>query len=260
MVNTHGVNCPFQANLRWGKSVLAAGDVFYIVVCLVGLPVIGAGKTKAWKSYRGSLNHGWLCSAICTMIIPNLKINASGLRCTGCRLAIFLTGLFVIAILMLPGCEKNTRQALDKAALMDVFNANTTAFYLLKDMIIADSADGTPFQIGEGRIGRYSLSDKGWSKTYGQYVPFSVVTGTYNLTAGRYEQYLSLLRKAQATIVSTYQGRVFFTVLANGFVFGGCISEVIYHPAAVSFSKPSWALHYESVKFNENWGAETRCN
>ncbi len=171
-----------------------------------------------------------------------------------------MRNFYFIFCLFLVGCTKNTNTAPNESELTKHFNEHHRSFDKLRSMIISDSHDLDYFQIREGKIGEYDLTEKGWSKDYGHYVPFSVVTGTYRLTSSRYDEYVQLLKSTKATAVDYYNGNVAISIFSAGFVFGGCISEIIYQPDKISLSRPSWATTYYQAYFDENWGAQTKCN
>ncbi|MFT2089558.1 hypothetical protein [Paraglaciecola sp. 2405UD69-4] len=166
---------------------------------------------------------------------------------------------FIICVVLV-ACTKNTDKAPNEADLTEHYNKYQSSFEKLKKMIINDSRDLDNFQIREGKIGEYDLTEKGWSKEYGHYVPFSIVTGSYLLTNARYDNYVSLLKLTKASAVHYHGGNVSITIFSAGFVFGGCSSKIVYQPETVSLSRPSWATTYYQAYFNKNWGGNTQCN
>ncbi len=141
-----------------------------------------------------------------------------------------------------------------------LFKSHNAKFKLLRDMISADAQELDHFHISEDKIGKYTQSEKGWSKKYGEYVPFSVVTGTYNLNNKRHQDYVNILQSIGASAVNYYNGNVSITVFSAGFVFGGCSSDIIFQPTKINLEQPSWSKTYFKVYFDQNWGGETKCS
>ncbi|TPV55709.1 hypothetical protein FJ444_16445 [Aestuariibacter sp. GS-14] len=172
----------------------------------------------------------------------------------------FMRFFLLIICINFIGCAHNSDEAPSEAELIEYFNQNQSGLEKLKEMIAIDSREHDYFEIRDGRIGKYELTEKGWSKSYGQYVPFSVVSGTYLLTSSRYDEYIQLFKTTKTTAVEYYTGNVSITIFSAGFVFGGCSSEIIFHPEKLNLSRPSWATTYHQVYFNDNWGGITQCN
>ena len=170
------------------------------------------------------------------------------------KISIFLVVLLCVA------CTKNTDEALNESELISNFEAHQESYSKMKDMIILDVRSQSYFKVGLDRIGEYSLDETGWYKNYNEYVPYDIVLGIYLLSHERVEEYLRLLKITGAEEVEYYNGNVAITVLANGFLFGGCLSQIYYQPNKVVLDRSSWANVYHSAVFSENWAGETECN
>jgi len=168
--------------------------------------------------------------------------------------------LIILVVFFLIACEKNIDKALDESDLKLVFTKNTSTFKALKKMIIIDSRSMEIFEVGEDRIGGYSLHENGWAKKYGTFVLLNDVLNEYNISQVRFDKYLSLLSKTGASSVSIYEGRVSFTVLSLGFVFGGCLSTIMSNPLPVALEKPDWAQIFYKVELKDNWFGVTYCD
>ena len=168
--------------------------------------------------------------------------------------------LVLISFLLCVSCTKNTNKALDEVELKSNYEIYNGAYSKLKDMITTDSGELANFKIGIDIIGDYEFDGDGWYKNYREYVPYEVVLGLYLLSDERIQNYIGLLEETGAQKVEFYGGYVAITVLANGFVFGGCLSQIYFHPVRAELERPSWASTYYSVRFSENWTGETKCN
>jgi len=172
----------------------------------------------------------------------------------------YVRGLILLLVVYLSGCTKNIDTALTDKELNAVFSKNEQEYKLLTKMITDDASTLQKFEIGDDRLGEYRLYDDGWAKEYGNYVPIDIILAEYALTESRYQEHLNLLSSAGASVIERYNGSVSIAISASGFVFGGCLSQIHFDPLKLELEKPAWAQVYYQAKFNDNWGAETKCN
>ncbi|WP_076924296.1 hypothetical protein [Pseudoalteromonas sp. EB27] len=167
---------------------------------------------------------------------------------------------FILLIVSLTSCSKNIDSALTDKELETKFSEHKLQYTQLREMITDDSKFLQKFKVGNDRLGEYQLYDKGWAKQYGYYVSFVRILSEYKLTQTRYLEYLNLLSVVGASEIELYKGNVFVTLSSSGFVFGGCLSQIIYSPNNLKLERPSWAQVYYQAKLTDNWGGETKCN
>jgi hypothetical protein len=172
----------------------------------------------------------------------------------------FVRGLLFVLLACLISCSKNVDTALTEKELIAVFSEHEPEYKLLIEMVTDDASTLQKFEVGAEILGEYRLYDVGWAKKYGDYVPFENILAEYSITQLRYQKYLNLLTVAGASAVERYNGSVSIAIAASGFVFGGCLSQIHYNPNKLELEKPSWAQVYYQVNYNDNWGAETKCN
>jgi len=163
-------------------------------------------------------------------------------------------------LFFLISCEKNIDNAMNEEALNQTFQMHKSKFKQLAQMIIEDSNNLKKLKISEKRIGEYSLHDEGWAKKYGEFVSIEIALKESSISLNRYQKYKSLLGRSESSKVLFYDNEVDITVSATGFVFGGCLSLVLYKPSGASLKKPSWAQVFYSTQFEENWYGVTRCD
>ncbi|MGQ8367381.1 hypothetical protein [Glaciecola sp. 1036] len=168
--------------------------------------------------------------------------------------------IVLLSILLCVSCTKNTDEDFDEVELKSNYESYSGAYSKLKDMMNTDSKEMAIFEIGIDSIGDYKFDGDGWYKNYKEYVSYDVVLGVYMLSDERIQNYIGLLKETGAQKVEFYRGNVAITVLANGFVFGGCLSQIYFHPVKTELERPSWTTTYYSARFSENWSGETKCN
>lgn len=122
-----------------------------------------------------------------------------------------------------------------------LFDKNKEIFKELKDQIYLDLSGKEKLRIDEGSN--------------------SNIEG---LSSKKLANYIARLKKISSQRVTAYRSssdnvETSFLIYRNGFVFSGCITEIVHFKKGKPF-KRDWAKPYNLIDLKEGWFAHTLCN
>ena len=121
-----------------------------------------------------------------------------------------------------------------------LFKENRPLFLELKKLIYIDLGKNKSLQVGKNVHQKANISDK------------------------KLETYELELEKISIERLSVYRAEPLniqtrFLIESSGFVFGGCLSEIVHHQEGKPLIR-GWAEPYKLIELGNGWYAHTLCN